>query len=281
MVDLTPRWIDPWQTDALPWEAEGTPLQVGMQAYALLDMAFAPEHREALPVPTLSLFEGRYRGPDLTRLSPCLLPLPDLGADPQRSCWQKIMRLSSGKPMLSVLVSSSSAAEVAAHLTRQWDAVSAGGESWLLRLADSRVLPVLASVMHHDQRKRLVGGLRHWYYGTRQGRWAALEGQPAYPFNRDDQPWRLTAEQQKSLEQVAMADEICHYVMTHRQLRPQNLSPSRVYSCVVRVLERIYQRGVSDTSLMYRRAIIAIAAMDSEIAEPGHCDAETAAEDQP
>ncbi|KAG1259551.1 hypothetical protein G6F65_015284 [Rhizopus arrhizus] len=159
----------PW----LPWQTPGDQRVDAQPACALLDMAFAPEawtQLRALAADVVPLFTHRYTGKGLDRLSPCLAVLPDEARVRER-CWQALLDLSNGAPMLSVLRSTADPRALAEHLRRIWEGCSSTGQPWLLRWADGRAAARLLDALDDAQRTRVLGGLHDWHLPTRIGDW--------------------------------------------------------------------------------------------------------------
>ena len=180
-------WIDPWRHSRLPWQTPGDQCVDARPACALLDMAFAPDawtQLRALAADVVPLFTHRYTGKGLDRLSPCLVVLPD-DARVRERCWQALLDLSNGAPMLSVLRSTADPHALAEHLRRIWEGRSSTDQPWLLRWADGRAAARLLDALDDAQRTRVLGGLHDWHLPTRIGDWMCVTGKGGVPLDTD------------------------------------------------------------------------------------------------
>lgn len=265
---VEPAWIDPWQHTGLPWQGTDEETANALPAHVLVDRAFAPtacESLHALSASIQPLFKHRYAGEGLDRLSPCLLTLPD-DARARERCWQALLGLSLGAPMLSVLRTTAEPGALIHHLRRIWEAESSVGEPWLLRWADGRAAAVLLEALDGDQRRRVLAGLQDWYLPTRTGGWMRVAGAGGALFAIDASPLMFTAVQGAALRRQSQADAIARFVLQRPSLRPDNMMPSHVHRCAEVVLARLARRGIDHLALAHRMTVRAVTAWDARSA---------------
>ena len=258
-------WIDPWRHTRLPWQGVGDQATPAQPAYALLDMAFAPDawtHLHALTAEVEPLFTHRYAGNGLDRLSPCLVVLPDETGARER-CWQGLLDLSRGAPMLSVLRTTADPHALADHLRRIWEGCSSTGQPWLLRWADGRAAARLLEALDGVQRTRVLTGLHDWHLPTRIGDWMCVTGKGGAQFDADAGSLTFTAGQEAALRSGSQADAITRFILLRPVLRPDGMSPSQVHRCAENVLARLARRGIDHPALAHRMTIKAVAARDA------------------
>jgi len=208
-------WIDPWRHSRLPWQSPGDQATHAQPARALLDMAFAPDawtQLRALTAEMEPLFAHRYAGNGLDRLSPCLVALPD-DAEARGRCWQGLLKLSCGAPMLSVLRTRADPRALAEHLRRIWEGCSSTGQPWLLRWADGRTAARLLDALDEAQRIRVLAGLHDWHLPTRIGDWMCVTGKGGTQFDADTTPLTFTAAQEAALRNGSKADAITRFIL--------------------------------------------------------------------
>ncbi|AFQ48500.1 DUF4123 domain-containing protein [Burkholderia cepacia] len=244
-IDTT-DWIDRYPDDTpdrLRALFERAP--AGGRWHVLLDMGFAPELRERLPAAdrndaVVVLYEGVYDGDDLMSISPCVVPLP-ADAAARIAMLEIILRETSGRPMLSLLHGARDTAALAAHLRGQLEAsAAADGETFLVRLADTRCLPAWLATLTPAQRRRFTDGIDAWHAFDRTGALVALalddagevagDGEDA---GRSGEPYVLDENQVERLRQAAKIDTLIFHV---RQ-RPESFgrlvaTPSQAHACV-------------------------------------------------
>lgn len=254
-------WIDPWRHSRLPWQMYGDRRVDAQSACALLDMAFAPDawtQLRALTAEMEPLFAHRYADNGLDRLSPCLVALPD-EAEARGRCWQGLLELSRGAPMLSVLRTRADPRALAEHLRRIWEGCSSTGQPWLLRWADGRTAARLLDALDEAQRIRVLAGLHDWHLPTRIGDWMCVTGKGGTQFDADARPLTFTAAQEAILRSGSQADAITRFILQRPALRPAGMQPSQVHRCAENVLARLARRGIDHPALAHRMTIKAVA----------------------
>ncbi|WP_080393126.1 DUF4123 domain-containing protein [Stenotrophomonas beteli] len=254
-------WIDPWRHSRLPWQTPGDQRVETQPACALLDMAFAPDawtQLRAMAAEVAPLFTHRYAGKGLDRLSPCLVVLPnDAGA--RDRCWQGLLELSDGAPMLSVLRTSADPHALAGHLRRIGEGRSSTGQPWLLRWGDGRAAARLLDALDDAQRARVLAGLHDWHLPTGIGDWMCVTGKGGTQFDADAKPLTFTAAQEAALRSGSQADAITRFILQRPVLRPGGMLPSQVHRCAENVLARLARRGIDHPALAHRMTIKAVA----------------------
>lgn len=85
-----------------------------------------------------------------------------------------------GQPMFSLFVTEECLDQHALRLAA-WTIVSVDGERYNLRLADSRILAALMTVLYPDQQQSFLGPVHRWWVLDRAGCWQAMPvtGAPA------------------------------------------------------------------------------------------------------
>lgn len=269
MVDVP--WIDPWRHARLPWQSVGDQAADVLPACALLDMAFAPDgwkRLRALPAQMDPLFTHRYAGKGLDRLSPCLVVLPGEAAA-RAHCWQMLLELSHGAPMLSALRTTADLRDLAGHLRRIWEGCSSTGQPWLLRWGDGRAAAGLLDVLDDAQRTRVLTGLHDWHLPARTGAWTRVAGKGGAQFDVDARPLTFTAGQEAALRSGSQADAITRFVLQRPALRPDGMPPSQVHRCAEHALARLAHRGIEHPALAHRMTIKAVAAWNARRGDEG------------
>ena len=238
------EWIDP------PPHGSATLIQqrlaaepVASGAYALLDMAFAPELASQLKHaagahPLVCLYTDLYSGPGLDAIAPTLLVLP-ANDDDRLPLLQRLLRLTSGKPMMSIIASDLSVEALALHLQQQMEAVTSDEKAWMLRLADTRSLHALLEVFTPLQRERLLAGMKHWHYLGRDGQLVSVSGTSpqAAP---DIKPYQLEDRQHQRLQRLALPDALLFNIVRRPDLFGQlHGRVSVAHACIEDALERM------------------------------------------
>lgn len=140
--------------------------------FALVDRAFDHGHTGLnWPLQTLVLYEERSDLSALAGVSPSLFALPAPSDVDFDRTLLRLLRHCNGRPMLSFLALEQDAIK----LIEQWSPclkvpLSDQDEPYLLRLADTRVLPALATSPNRALWQRFAHGVRHWWFIDRDGR---------------------------------------------------------------------------------------------------------------
>nr|WP_269823228.1 DUF4123 domain-containing protein [Variovorax sp. IB41] len=238
------EWIDPPQNGsaALIQQRLATePLASG--AYALLDMAFAPElapqlKQVASEQSRVSLYADLYSGPGLDAIAPVLLVLP-ANNDDRLSLLQRLLRLTSGKPMLSIIASDLPVEALALHLQQQMEAVTSDEKAWMLRLADTRSLHSLLEVFTPSQRERLLAGMSCWHYLGRDGKLVSVPGTFSNTVS-DTKPYELDNRQHQRLQRIALPDTLLFNIVRRPDLFGQlHGQVSIAHACIEDALKRL------------------------------------------
>ncbi|MGA4422902.1 DUF4123 domain-containing protein [Ralstonia nicotianae] len=139
--------------------------------FALVDGVFDYGRKPFVaPVPTYPLYGATSALHELLPASPYLLPLDRRASNDLRGLIDKVGRHCQGRPMLSFMASW----QPAEHLVRLWQpclqpVVEEDGSRYLLRFADTRVLPALPGAVSPAAWSQLTAPLLHWCYIDRAG----------------------------------------------------------------------------------------------------------------
>ncbi|ALX84290.1 hypothetical protein APT56_14470 [Achromobacter denitrificans] len=258
MLEDRDTWIDPAAPEvahALYDAAWNHP--DGPQRYVLLDAVFSARLPERLARwldsdDYRSLYAGRYQGEGLDQVAPYLLRLPWVPALRAPLC-DKLLQLTRGKPMLSLLTTSASFDQLADHLGRRIEAVNAEGKAYLLRLADTRSFAALLEVFAPAQRHRLLAGIERWSYVDRSGAWRGVDGDQRFDPEAGAEPYVIAADQQRHLQWLALPDAILRFVQLRAPLfGALTCPPSAAYQCILEGVRRLARRGLDNEALAYR-----------------------------
>lgn len=139
--------------------------------FALVDGVFDHDRKPfASPVPKVPLYGQTSTLHELLPVSPYLLQLDRHAGASLRDVVTRVGAHCQGRPMLSFLASWQPADE----LVRVWQpclqpVVEEDGSRYLLRFADTRVLPALPGAMNPTAWAQLTAPLMHWCYVDRAG----------------------------------------------------------------------------------------------------------------
>lgn len=197
---------------------------------ALIDGAFDYPPKDDLPYIRngLNCFDNNaYEG--LMPAAPWLIPL--LPGQQSHSQLKALLKHCSGRPMLSFVAGSLPVAELSQHWEKLHWVDTPDNQRMLLRLADTRVLPMLPKVLASDQWSAFAAPLQHWYFINREGRLSSCplpnNEQPAHP------PLHLSQNQLNALVQAAEPDAVIDLLMEQMQdIVPLSLKKSEFYALV-------------------------------------------------
>jgi len=213
----------------------------GTTCYLLVDCAFRPQIRRTAGWenrPKRSLFAD-VSGDDLDDVAPYLLAI-----DPAQDAAfvERIVRRMSGLPAVSAVHTALSLDALAAHLASfVFVLVDPDEQKFVLRFADTRVLPLLVSALDESQRQRFLGPLREWRYVARDGQVGRLprcaEGEGARG------PLLLSAGQFGFLVDASEPDAILAELRGSDRI-PEGLLPSTTYRRLVSELQSATEKGI-------------------------------------
>lgn len=186
-----------------------------LYAYALMDSAFSEtcvaRYRKMHVDANLVSLYHRTELEGLADMSPFLVQLP---AEPalRAQSLATLLRIANGKPMLSFLVSALDLEFLKAHFSSVLQAETEDGQRFVLRFADTRILPVLATTLDKTQQSALFWPMARWWIINRTGELAALplphEGVQQQSATAPYSVLPLSAQQYSSLIDAAEADAI-------------------------------------------------------------------------
>ncbi|UZD56511.1 DUF4123 domain-containing protein [Caldimonas aquatica] len=107
-------------------------------------------------------------GPEALAVSPCVV-----AHRPHDAALRDVLHQCSARPMVTAVVTSESADQLADRLAR-WAIVNATGSLFHLRFADTRRLPAIARALQPEQLADFIGPALQWRCIGRDGRWHEL-----------------------------------------------------------------------------------------------------------
>ena len=142
--------------------------------FALLDTAFDDGRRalRGFPENWPVYHQGKYAS--FKTISPTLIPLPAGNETLLRQQISSLLHHASGRPMLSFIHSLATPLTLRDGWQDSLEIETADGESFLLRFADTRTLPAIASVLHEQAWPHLCKNIEQWLTIARDGRVQAL-----------------------------------------------------------------------------------------------------------
>jgi hypothetical protein len=139
--------------------------------YLLIDGAFVPGLHKSLASELKSLLFASLPGcnAETADASPFLTPYT-----PQDKRMRRLLRRCSGWPMLSLIETPETLAQLSVRLAA-WCVVEADGQRFNFRFPDTRRLPAIFQTLDPTQRTQFAGPATHWSYVGREGRWVELD----------------------------------------------------------------------------------------------------------
>lgn len=141
--------------------------------YVLIDTAFSETcitryQKMHANKHVMSLYAGTELN-GLTAVSPYLV---QLSSDPalRKQSLATLLRLTNGKPMISVLLSALDLESLKAHFSAFLQAETEDGQRFVLRFADTRILPVLIATLDQEPLAYLLSPIAHWLTIDRMGK---------------------------------------------------------------------------------------------------------------
>ncbi|MDP9911475.1 hypothetical protein J2W27_003599 [Variovorax boronicumulans] len=210
--------------------------------FALVDTAF--DHEQRVNLDYLGGISC-YRSLDIEPLGDVAPRLFALDGHPSSDLdiLKRLLRHCSERPMLSVLAADATMSE----LLDQWQphhwVYTADGQKLLLRFADTRVLPMLPSVLNPDQWAALTSSVRSWFYIDRTGQPSICaltdaDTTPAFQIELD-------ARQLGTLVDRSEADTLLDYLVQHMfDVIPADASRATVYELLASTCTLAQTNGI-------------------------------------
>jgi hypothetical protein len=209
---------------------------------ALVDAAFdypatepAPYTFKGINCYQLDAFEG------LQGAAPWLVPLPS--DDPNQQELRKLLRHCRERPMLSFVASRQPAITLKDDWANLHWVCAEDEQNMLLRLADTRILPVLPQVLTPEQWSAFTAPLEHWLLINREGQLVTCP--LANKCVIASKKIKLTQAQLDALLHVSEADAVIDLLVENMpEIIPVNIKKSQLYkivneSCVLAQAHRI------------------------------------------
>lgn len=219
--------------------------------YVLLDQAFDPDFLNKLSrllgVPRQRA-EDIYQNTDLSGLcphSPCLLPLPD--ETTLRFSWLNQINAAAGnRPMQSFVVTPLNPIELKKRLSALLVVNTPDKQKYVLRFADSRILPLLFATLNTEQQAEIFDYPCTWWTFDRTGspielfsaaHIAATSTEPAAPLN-------LSETQFSQLISAAEPDSTIDQLFRIVPDTCRALEPAQLYFKVTDALHHAYRMAI-------------------------------------
>ncbi|WP_255992269.1 DUF4123 domain-containing protein [Chitinolyticbacter albus] len=160
-------WSD-WQVAAAT--------QSGLQLYALLDHAFHRAKKNSLT--HLGQWHSLYAGqPGATPDISPLLQRVAQADEPLLSLVSQLLERTQGQPSLSFIASAQPLERLQQHFSHYVDVVILPEKTrYLLRYADTRILPQLLLTLDEEQHAELLAPIHTWCYFDRKGQLQTING---------------------------------------------------------------------------------------------------------
>jgi len=154
-------------------------------------------------------------GEDAKAVVPFLVPISEDASERQRQLnafeiWAREAYA------VSWLVSPAPVGTLAELLGRRLDVVLSDEQSALLRISDTRILPIVQSLLSDIERAQFFSSVSQWWYFDRQERLQCISCELAQGSDMWRTPWRLTPVQESALLMAAEPDTVL--ALLHEQV---------------------------------------------------------------
>ena len=174
-------------------------------AFALMDLAFDHGCKAFVWASAYTRLYATEPLAQLAAISPALIELCAHDENVLSRQLGRLLRHANGRPMLSFLQTDLTANALIAYWQPFLSADMEDGESYLLRWADTRVVPVLARHLHSNNWALVTKPLGSWVFINRSGR---LEQLPmSCTFQSEAQPLQRIVLSTEELDQLLKAGE--------------------------------------------------------------------------
>lgn len=233
--------------------------------YALVDTAFDHGRKP------LALAEGKpwhvYHEGNLLALgqvSPVLLELAE-PPGPLTHQLERLLRHCRGYPMLGFVRSAQSAASLRESWQNLLTVETEDGESYLLRFADTRVLPALSE--QPQIWNRLAAGLNAWWIIGREGVLVSLDIPDTHI--RDEIPLRIGNDALSALLGAGAADAMAQYMEEQFPELLARRSGAENYRLLTQTAALCTKHGISGTTEQYALGVAVLLTDGDLLTQPG------------
>lgn len=204
--------------------------------YALIDTAFFMLDKPSKQSAWLDQAVSIYRDTELAGLSeasPHLIAINLLEKNTQQH-FRKILNACNGKPMVSVIASSLSIDDITNRFKPFLEISAEDEQSFVLRFADTRILPVLDGILCNEQLPEWRQGISHWWCPDRHGNLVSL---PKYATQNSSKALttahlKLTQSRFNQLIEAGDADAILDAIFDQNPAFLVEKKPSHFYTMI-------------------------------------------------
>lgn len=223
-----------------------------LSLYALIDASFEyvrpSTGRKAWKDTAVSLYEGTALDA-LSKESPHLFGFSDEPAA-ARVQMHGILARASGMPMISFIASELDLDALAQTFKAFLEINTADEQNFLLRFADTRVLPVLDSVLREECGDQWRRGVAYWWLSGRDG---TMETMPAHHWSGDqedraDNTFVLSQDSFNRVVSEGDADAILDVISDQNPEVLSQAKPSENYYAIRRLVPKMAELGVGNFS---------------------------------
>jgi hypothetical protein len=187
--------------------AAAASINSNLSLFALIDASFEHVVDKKRPSEWKARATSLYANNEFVRLgdaSPFLLPISGDAKEARRELFH-VLKDASGIPMISFIACACSIDELSDSFQPFVDVGVDDGQRFLLRFADTRILPVLDGILQDEKNRSWRSKIEHWWMPDRTGQLAAL-GAPENGNDFDGQVDKLTLNK-KSFDALIDAGE--------------------------------------------------------------------------
>lgn len=222
--------------------------------YALLDALFQYEHEPkfvsnvANKLGHVHNLMAHIPGAE-PEFSPLLVALP-IEPELRTQFIETALALCNGQPMLSFVRSSLSLGKLKEHLAHYTEAVVLPEQiTFILRSADTRIIPLLFKLLTEEQKSTLMGPIEQWISVDRAGQlqtWTGGNNQQVA-----SKPPELSPEQVDFLVTSTLPDELLRQLTELFDLALLSPLPSERHQKMTQWLEQAREEGITDDQELF------------------------------
>ncbi|MEJ2793055.1 DUF4123 domain-containing protein [Iodobacter sp. LRB] len=236
-IDSYPAEI---KTNILAWLSSFEPETFNI--YALIDHSFDPRLIKNLKnkIRWVSLYQDEGADVDI---SPILCHLEDKAHIENHL--DLLLHATNGQPMLSFWLSALEPEVVYSHFASYTDVTILPEKlSYMLRYADTRILPNLLDAMQDEQRALFLGAFYSGIYFNRAAKMVQLKG--GGQLNPNDSPLCITEQQFTQMLDVSQLDQIIQQLRKLGLTAELIMSESQIYTLVKQFCSEAHAAGITD-----------------------------------
>lgn len=216
----------------------------GTQVYVLLDHCFDPHLVDKINDHIVWTPLYQDHGGDI-EVSPLLCQLETSQPETIATQVELLLKVTAGQPMLSFWLSPREREEIYSHFDHYFEVTILPEKlRYILRYADTRILPNLLSALNNEQKTQFLGPFTQLIYFNREGK---MQDQSCAPETAIAQkPLTLDEQQFDQMMDASLPDQLIASLKTEARFMQKLHHPSQAYDWILHICALARADGVNE-----------------------------------